>query len=116
MFSIFFAAVGGSFAVLGAVLIVIVARRKRSRTWLLDHGERLTGTVTGIDNNTHLYVNGRRTFKLIVQADVNGERREFLSKPLVENELSQNQVGRQVFVYADPLKPKRYFVDTDSIW
>lgn len=107
---------GGGFAVLGGVFLIIVIAKKNKIKNLKLNGEALTGTIVNITQNMAVRINGRHPFKAEceVKNPFDGETYLYSSEN-INSDISQF-IGSQVTVYVDKNKKSKYYVDMDELF
>lgn len=108
-----FGGMGALFAVSGGVAGGCAAASARRREELLGWGTRVTGTVTEVQANRNVRVNGRHPVRLLVACEhpVTREKTTVRSHDLWKSPLSP---GDTVQVAFDPVNEKRYAVDVQE--
>lgn len=106
-----FILIGGVFAVLGAVFIILNILSGNRRKKLMQTGDRLTGKITDITINNAVRINGRHPFKAECEVinPFDGEKYLYSSENVTCN--ISELVGREVTVYVDRNDKSRYYVD-----
>lgn len=106
-----FILIGGVFALLGAVFIIINIRSAKRKKTLMQTGDRLTGKITDITINNAVRINGRHPLKAECEVinPFDGEKYLYSSENVTCN--ISELVGREVTVYVDRNDKSRYYVD-----
>lgn len=106
-----FTLIGGIFAVLGVILIIINILFGNRRKKLMQTGDRLTGTIIDVVMNNSVRINGRHPYKAECEVinPFDGERYLYSSENVTVN--ISELVGREVTVYVDRNDKKKYYVD-----
>lgn len=106
-----FILIGGVFAVLGVILIIVNILSGNRRKKLMQTGERLTGTITDVVMNNAVRINGHHPFKAECEVinPFDGEKYLYSSENVTCN--ISELVGREVTVYVDRNNKKKYYVD-----
>ena len=104
--------VGGVFALIGAVLVLVPWLRARRAAQLRTSGRRIEAAFQGVEQNTSLKVNGRYPFCVISQWQnpATSQVHVFRSDNLWFDP-SEYITRTQIPVYIDPADPNRYHVD-----
>lgn len=106
-----FMGVGGFFMVLGSAFVIsniIYAKRRKD---LMENGDVLTGTITAVNINRAVRINGRHPYKAECEViDPFSSEKYLYSSQNVTNDIS-DLVGREVTVYVDKKDKSKYFVD-----
>ncbi len=112
---IVFIAMGGFFALLGLLLVIIPRAVDSEKKKLMETGEQAEGVITDVVRNMSVRINGRHPFKAEcrVTDPITGEVYLYSSKNVTYN--IDHLIGRAVTVYYDPNNRKKYYVDLDSV-
>lgn len=106
-----FMGIGGLFMALGAVFVatnIISAKRRKD---LMENGDALTGTITAVNMNRSVRINGRHPYKAECEViDPFSSEKYLYSSQNVTNDISY-LIGREVTVYVDKNDKSKYFVD-----
>lgn len=104
--AVFFAVGGGS--------LVWAWRRKKYCAYLMRTGIRITATGGDVERDCSTRVNGQCAWRIVCEAEYNGERRTFKSDRLWKDPTEYVR-DKQVVIALDPANPKKYCVDTSFI-
>ncbi len=107
---------GGGFAVLGGVFLIIVIAKKNKVKNLKLNGEQLTGTIINITQNRAVRINGRHPFKAECQVKNPFDGETYLYSSENINADISPFIGSQVTVYVDKNKKSKYYVDMDELF
>lgn len=115
LFVLIFGLVGFIFAVIGIIMSVLYARKKKKKKWLRNNGRKIQAEVTGGRVCYNYTVNNRHPFAIECRYEDTGYGQVYLfsSEPTWLN--PHNYIGSFVTVYVDPSDMSRYFVDADSL-
>ena len=107
IFSIIFMAIGGTFATIGVILIILNFRVKKTFT----QAQLINAQITNVFMNYNVTVNGRHPYKIECgYLASNGQYFQFISKDVWTN--PQSFIGQVCPVYVNPNDPSKYSVDT----
>ncbi len=114
-------AIWGGPAILGLLGVVFTAvgvgsllsgwRRKRYCAQLLQSGIKITATGGTVERDCSVRVNRQCAWRLVCEAEYNGERRVFRSDRLWKDP-TEFVRDKQVTIAIDPANPQKYCVDT----
>lgn len=106
-----FILIGGVFAVLGVILIIVNILSGNRRKKLMRTGDRLTGTITDVVMNNAVRINNRHPFKAECEVinPFDGEKYLYSSENITED--ITGLTGMEVTVYVDRNNKKKYYVD-----
>lgn len=113
--TIILCSVGGPFAVLGAVFLLLVFRKSRKKKKLMESGRQVWAEVTGGNMNYNYSLNNRHPWRLECSYTDAGTGNTYLYRSgniFVDPQL---YVGRQIAVFVDPADFSRYYVDVESL-
>ncbi len=111
LFEAIFMMIGGIFAILGIIFIIINIKASRRRKILMQTGDRLTGTIINVGQNMNVAINRRHPYKAECEVinPFDGEKYLYSSENVTCN--ISELVGREVTVYVDRNNKKKYYVD-----
>lgn len=122
MMMLFFWIFGGVGAAFLLVVFILLANRlakRRQRQWLLQHGERVGATISGIERNYTTHINGRNPYFIECwwQDPRTGAVHTFRTDNFMRNPDPVLQAWNvtQLPVYLDREKPKRYHIDLSQL-
>lgn len=111
-----FMGVGGLFLLIGSIGLLLLIFRGYGKKQLRKNGEAVTARITAVKCAENVRVNGRIPYYVLCET---GAVPALAGKPLKSGyfytPLPQTLVGTAVRVYVHPNKPKRYFVDTETL-
>ncbi len=102
------------FTSVGAGSLIMGWRRKRYCSFLMQTGIKITATGGTVERDCSVRVNRQCAWRLVCEADYNGERRTFKSDRLWSDPTEAVR-DKQVTIALDPRNPKKYCVDTSFI-
>lgn len=107
-------AIGLPFAIVGAVLVGIYLKGRRSRIWLQQSGRRVQGRILDVERNRQLRINNVHPWRIRVgwQDPLNGKTYTFMSQNLMQDPVPALGGAQTVDVQIDPDDPqKKHWVD-----
>jgi hypothetical protein len=109
-------ALGLIFAVVGLGMILVPARNRRRAEWLRLNGRRMKTSITAVERNTSLHVNGRYPYRIVPQGpDAGGKTVRVYQSQNIWFDLSEYIKNETIDVLVDPGNPKRYVMDIDFL-
>ena len=104
------------FAAIGLTMVFARTRSRQRSEWLRAHGRRVRTSLTGVELNQSLRVNGRSPYKIVSQANdpsTNGVR--VYQSENIWFDPSEYIKGDAIDVLVDPNNPKKYVMDTSFL-
>ena len=104
--------------IIGIPLIFFFLSRDQSKK-INENGEKIKAKIVKIVKEPLYRYNTKSSsynsivFKIIAEANINGETKEFISERIYPENLSE-KVGDSVFIYVDRKTTNRYFVDIEQ--
>lgn len=116
MFFYIFGGTGLVFFTIGIVFVVVIAKKKSKTKWLLENGQVIHGTVTEIDFNPCVHVNGRhpRVVYCSYQDPGTGMIYQFKSRNIYDSITNCIAIGDSIDIYVDPDNYAKNYVDVDK--
>lgn len=116
MFFYIFGGTGLVFFTIGIVFVVVIAKKKSKTKWLLENGRVIHGTVTNINVNFSVRVNGRhpRVVYCSYQDPGTGMIYQFKSRNIYEDQANCIAIGDSIDIYVDPENYAKNYVDVDK--
>jgi len=102
---------GLTFAAIGAGSLFVIFRRRKYCAYLMQSGMRITATGGSVERDCSVRVNGQCAWRIVCEADYNGEHRTFKSDRLWKDP-TEFVRDKQVTIAIDPANTKKYCVDT----
>lgn len=102
---------GIAFTAVGVGSLVLGWRRKRECARLLQSGIRITASGGRVERDCTVRVNRQCAWRIVCEADYNGEHRTFRSDRLWKDPTEYVR-DKQVTIAVDPANPQKYCVDT----
>lgn len=99
------------FTAVGAGSLIMALRRKKYCAYLMRNGMKITATGGSVERDCSVRVNGQCAWRIVCEAEYNGERRIFKSDRLWKDPTEYVR-DKQVTIAIDPANPKKYCVDT----
>ena len=117
VFLLAFGLTGLVFFLIGAIGLVVLARKARLRRWLLENGRVLNAEVDGVSQNYAISMNGRRPYVLECHYTDAATRTlyQFRSEPVFFNPEATAGQLRSVRVYVHPDDYRKYLVDPQAL-
>jgi len=114
--SVLLGSLGLPIVTVGSGLVLVAWRRQRVIRWLRQHGQHITATITGVQHNQSIEINGRFPYQVTCQWQnpANGQSYAFASDNF-RNDPSPYIPQKTIQVVIDPNNPKRYYVDTSFL-
>lgn len=109
-------ALGLLFGAIGFTMIALRARAKQRAEWLRRHGRRMVTSVTGVQLNGKLRVNGRSPYRIVSQAtEASSNTVRIYQSENIWFDPSEYLKADTIDVLVDPNNPKRYVMDTSFL-
>lgn len=111
-----FGGIGLVFFTIGIAFVVVIAKKKSKAKWLLENGQVIHGTVTEIDFNPCVHVNGRhpRVVYCSYQDPGTGMIYQFKSRNIYDSITNCIAIGDSIDIYVDPDNYAKNYVDVDK--
>lgn len=111
VFEYIFLGIGGSFAVIGAVFLIINIIIGRRIKILKKSGDKLSGTITNVTMNYNMTINNRHSYKAECEVinPYDGETYLYSSENITDD--ISGLIGMRATVYVDRNNKKKYYVD-----
>jgi len=104
------------FGAIGFGMIIVRSRGKKRAQWLHRHGRRMPTSVTGVELNDSLRVNGRSPYRIVSQSpDPATNTVRVYQSENIWFDPSEYIKGETIDVLVDPANPKRYVMDTSFL-
>lgn len=111
MFTTIFMGVGGLFALVGLIWLIILLAKRAGNKRLMTEGYKLEGTVVNSTMNANVRINGIHPYKLECRVNNPYDGNIYLySSANITDDVS-HLIGQTVNVYVDRNNPKKYYVD-----
>lgn len=113
-----FGGIGVAFLAVTLILLLHRGSQKRQKKRLLEHGERVYATISGVERNYLVQINGRPPYYIECWwQDSMGNVHVFKSENLMENPAPLLQAWNltELPVYLDYDNPKKYYVDVSEL-
>lgn len=101
---------GVTFSGIGYISLAWIIRRKRFCAYLLQNGIKIPATGGRVERDCSMRINKQCAWRIVCEADYNGERRMFKSDRIWSNPTEKIR-DKQVTIAIDPNDPKKYCVD-----
>lgn len=109
-----FMGIGGLFALVGLIWLIILLMKRAGNKRLMTEGYKLEGTVTNVEMNMNIAINGRHPYKLECRVNNPYDGNVYLySSANITDDVS-HLIGQTVMVYVDRNNPKKYYVDVQE--
>lgn len=111
VFEYIFLGIGGSFAVIGAVFLIVNIISGRRIKILKKSGDKLSGTITNVTMNYNMTINNRHPYKAECEVinPYDGETYLYSSENITDD--ISGLIGMTTTVYVDRSNKKKYYVD-----
>lgn len=115
IFKIIFCSIGGIFAIIGGVFLLVTMLDKKKKKRLIEKGKKCFAEVTGAVINYQVQVNRKFPYRLDCKYidEITGITYLYRSGNVWEN--PDQYIGSQVPVYVNPDKPKEYYVAIEEL-
>ncbi len=98
------------FSGIGIGSLAMILKRRSYCKYLLQSGIKIPATGGKVERDCSMRINGQCAWRIVCEADYNGERRVFKSDRLWKDPTEKVR-DRQVTIAIDPSNPKKYCVD-----
>ncbi|WP_455715499.1 DUF3592 domain-containing protein [Anaerosporobacter sp.] len=115
LFKIIYCSIGGIFAIIGAVFLLVTMRNKKKKKRLIENGRKYYAEVIGAIINYQVQVNRKYPYRLDCKYidEITGVTYLYRSGNVWEN--PDQYIGLQVPVYVNRDKPKEYYVAVEEL-
>ena len=113
LFPLIFGGMGFVFFAIGGGAFINKRKANQLREYLLQNGQKITTTVSGVNINRNIAVNGRNPFKITCQYHdtTNNTLHTYESENIWFDPTSFAPPGKEVTVYVDYTNSKKYYID-----
>lgn len=106
-----FMGIGGLFALIGLIWLVILLTKRAGNKRLMTEGYKLEGTIVNAVMNSNVRINGIHPYKLECRVNNPYDGNIYLYSSANINDNVSHLIGQTVIVYVDKNNPKKYYVD-----
>ncbi len=112
-FTLMFVGMGGLFALIGYIILIVSFLNKKKKAGLLESGQHIYGEIESMEQDYSITINGRHPFRIYCKYKnpTDGYIYKFKSDTLDFNPWDSYKTGDPIDIYVDPNNFKKYYVD-----
>ncbi len=112
-FTLMFVGLGGLFALIGYIILIVSILNKKKKARLLESGQHIYGEIESMEQDYSITINGRHPFRIYCKYKnpTDGYIYKFKSDTLDFNPWDSYKAGDSIDIYVDPDNFKKYYVD-----
>lgn len=112
-FTLMFVGLGGLFALIGYIILIVSILNKKKKAGLLERGQHIYGEIESMEQDYSITINGRHPFRIYCKYKnpTDGYIYKFKSDTLDFNPWDSYKTGDSIDIYVDPDNFKKYYVD-----